>query len=139
MFCGSCGKQIPDNASFCPECGKETISGSKANLRYQKDNGESNAQQGSSEEACDPVKYAVDGSILTFALLGLAFTITLIFSFMGVVFSTISRIKLKKYVIQYGVPKGRANAGNIIGLIAFVISIVITSILALIIAFAIFA
>jgi hypothetical protein len=22
MFCSYCGKQIPDNANFCPECGK---------------------------------------------------------------------------------------------------------------------
>lgn len=28
MFCGNCGNQIPDNASFCPRCGtRVTVSG----------------------------------------------------------------------------------------------------------------
>ena len=24
MFCTNCGKQIPDDARFCPECGAQT-------------------------------------------------------------------------------------------------------------------
>lgn len=27
MFCKFCGKQIEDNSKFCPECGKNLISG----------------------------------------------------------------------------------------------------------------
>ena len=27
MFCGSCGKQIPDGSTFCPMCGKATTGG----------------------------------------------------------------------------------------------------------------
>lgn len=57
MFCTNCGKQIPDDARFCPECGAQTeprantaSAANQANTYSQQNQGYNNYQQMSRQQ-----------------------------------------------------------------------------------------
>ena len=129
MFCKFCGNELPENAKFCPKCGKvaeakeeETvvvtdISFDDASVEASKQYNEEREQAG--------------GQILKFAILGLVFACTWILSFLGLAFSIICKIKLNNYLAVYGETDGRATVGKGLGKAAMIVSIVMLALLIL--------
>ena len=71
------------------------------------------------------------GSILKFAILSLAFGSTFILSFLGIIFASISRAKMRDYVLRYGELDAPGKGGKGIGIAGTVVSWVMTGILIL--------
>ncbi len=126
MFCKFCGSNLEDGANFCTNCGKVVVGDSY-------DNGGLEVEEISN--VCDPVvdeqKSKSGRKVLKFGILGLAFGSSLYLSFLGLVFSIISKCKLKKYRSQYGDPSGAAKVGKHLGTAGLIVSIIFTAILAL--------
>lgn len=149
MFCKFCGKQIPDGAAFCPECGKpantsansdanananaNANAGTNTNANYQSVQSAPNYnfQQGNVNANVNRERDSLAGSVLTFAILGLAFASTFCLSFLGLIFSCISRSKINNYCLLFGNPHGKAKVGNILGKVGLILSIVLTAIFTL--------
>lgn len=68
MFCRNCGKEIPDDAEFCPECGTETAAGAVQSAGGTQDSiGNENSMEGNMLPAVGAVgmgngKYPVDAN-----------------------------------------------------------------------------
>ena len=133
MFCKHCGSQIEDSAKFCHTCGKivereEYVASGNATPNYfetpapnyYNNPAPSNFNNGYNP----PVQKESGGGILTFAILGLAFGCTLILSFLGIIFSAISRGKANNYIVRYGKLDGPGIAGNGIGKAGLIVSII---------------
>ncbi|MBQ2378674.1 MAG: hypothetical protein II297_09765, partial [Clostridia bacterium] len=71
------------------------------------------------------------GSVLKFAILGLAFGMSFILSALGVIFAIVSKAKLKTYVRLYGETKGPATVGKHIGTAGLITSIILSVLWAL--------
>lgn len=116
MYCKNCGTKLEEGALFCPSCG------------YRKED----------EQFSEPVKvvrsdkaeeYALNEqakSILVMGILAIAFTETLIFSFLSIIFGAITSKKVKAYVKDGGILSGKAKVGKILGKIGLILGIVIT-------------
>ena len=63
--------------------------------------------------------------ILTFAIMGLAFGASYYLSFLGLIFSIISRVKLSKYIKIYNATEGKATVGKHLSLVGLIVSIVL--------------
>lgn len=139
MYCKFCGNQIPDGALFCSACGKKQ---DVANTQSQET--AFTAEQPVPEVNCVNVAYEErkseqGGKILTFAILGMAFGISWVFSLLGLIFSIVSRAKLNSYRAKYGETEGRATVGKHLGLAALIVNIVMVSIFVLYIALIVLA
>ena len=136
MFCRYCGNELPEDANFCPKCGKiNEMEGTPMPRTEVIDPMEGAAKM----EYIDPFakeKEMRGGSILTTAILSLAFSMTFFFAWVGLVFAIISRVKLNAYVEKFKETEGRASVGKGLGIGGLVTSI-ITSVL-LIVYFMIF-
>ena len=134
MFCKYCGSELPDGTTFCINCGKDDTF-EKDNIKAQ-ERGESSSFEyipsaPKEDIQKDPQRSSMASRILTYAIMGLAFATTYYLSVIGLIFSIISRSKLKKYLKIYKDTEGKATVGKHIGLAALISSIVITSLLCL--------
>jgi len=111
MFCSHCGKEIPENSKFCPNCGgevkgpsekvdSEVVSGD-AHPYVSDHNGNQKNGNGSYPNA------------YTFSLVG--FILSFIIPVLGIIFSAIGLDQLSKSGKTRG--KGFAIAGLVIGII----------------------
>ena len=129
MFCKYCGKELPDGTTFCISCGKddlpdvteENINKTKEEFCYEY------TPAISEEKAEDPQRDSIASKILTFAIMGIAFGASFYLSALGLIFSIVSRVKLKKYLKLYDKTEGRATVGKHLGLAGLIVSIVFTA------------
>lgn len=124
MYCKYCGNPLPENSNFCTACGKVTD-----------DINEQINDQAQKTEIVDPDREDKNdrgGSILKFAILGLAFSTTFWLSPLGLIFAIVSRIKVNSYIEMYGETEGRATVGNHLGRVAFIVNIVFCALLTLV-------
>ena len=124
MYCKYCGNPLPENSNFCTVCGKITDDiNEQINDKAQK------------TETVDPDredKSDRGGSILKFAILGLAFSTTFWLSPLGLIFAIVSRIKVNSYIEMYGDTEGRATVGKHLGKVALILNIVFCCLITLI-------
>ena len=124
MFCKFCGNELPDGAGFCTKCGKvvsyEEAQISGINTPFINDN------EYTPFNEQDKEKESKGADILKFAILSLAFASSFYLSVLGLVFSIIARVKLKKYVAQYGETEGKATVGKHLSLVGLIVSIVLS-------------
>ncbi|MBE6596700.1 MAG: zinc ribbon domain-containing protein [Ruminococcaceae bacterium] len=128
MFCKYCGNEIPDGGKFCPKCGKicnEDVEPQKT-LEFEADIPADKAETLSLDPTLEAERDGLGGKILTFAIMGLAFGLSCL-SFLGIIFSVISKKTLKEYVEKFGETEGRASAGKGIGTAALAVSISFTA------------
>lgn len=126
MFCKFCGSNLEDGANFCTNCGKVVVGESY-------DNGvETVGEVSNSYDTVDDEQKSKSGKdVLKFAILGLAFGSSFYLSFLGLIFSIISKRKLKNYKSQFGDTSGAATVGKHLGTAGLILSIVFTAILVL--------
>ena len=128
MFCKFCGNELSEGANFCTKCGKvvsrEDIPEVSVSAPV-----ETEYEYVPYEEPYDPERDSKGGSILKFAILGLAFACSFYLSVVGLVFSIIARGKVRRYLARYGETQGRATVGKHLSVAALVTSIVFTAIL----------
>ena len=146
MFCKYCGNKLPENANFCPVCGKinedaakdeEVVSAAlEVVIEQPNEPNESNEQE--SEDPFEKEKEELGGQILKYAILGLAFGITVWLSLLGLIFSIVSRSKLSNYISKFHETDGRATVGKSLSVAALAVSITFTCIMFIIILAAIF-
>lgn len=147
MFCKFCGNQLDDDAKFCSKCGKLVSAETNENKKetetvvisdeYGNPTASYNAPaQSYSQPAYQPYSAPVnenstardsDGkSILVFGILGVAFACSVYFAFLGMIFSIIARVKLRRYLNNYGETRGTATVGKYLSLGGLIGSIVMT-------------
>lgn len=131
MFCKYCGNQLPDNVNFCPKCGtindiSENVADHAVNVQPMYTNPVEEP-----EPVVDKVKKDLGGSILKFAIMGIAFALSYYLSPLGLLFSIISKVKLGIYKRRYGETEGAASVGKGIGIASLILSIVFTVLLIL--------
>jgi hypothetical protein len=147
MFCKFCGNQLDDDAKFCSKCGKLVGAETNENKKepepvvisdeYGNPTVSYNAPAQSysqptyqpySAPVCedDAVRDSEGKSILVFGILGVAFACSVYFAFLGMIFSIIARVKLKRYLNNYGETRGTATVGKYFSLGGLIGSIVMT-------------
>ena len=134
MFCKYCGNKLPDGAGFCPACGA-VVGGSTAESAFSRPERESFRAEPMPDPAREEEKSALATKILTFGIMSLAFSYTLILGIVGIIFSCICRSRIKDYVREFGPVRGRAAVGKglsigglalgIFGVVFFTIYIII--------------
>lgn len=73
-----------------------------------------------------PQQQSDSNSLLVFGILGLAFACTFFLSFLGIVFSAITKGKSRDYLFRYGEHYGKAKVGRILANIGLPVGIVLT-------------
>ena len=129
MFCRHCGNELPDGTTFCLKCGKDDSLENTAERDQGTDKGISfeYVPTNQAEDIYDSKRDKMASSILTFAIMGLAFGVSHYLSVLGLIFSVFSRSKLNKYLKQYSDTVGKATVGKHLGLAGLIISIVSTA------------
>lgn len=123
MYCKYCGNPLQENSNFCTVCGKVT------------DDINENNSKSYDNDTVDPDradKSDRSGSILKFAILGLAFSATFWLSPLGLIFAIVSRIRANSYIDRYGDTEGRATVGKHLGKAALIVNIVFCALLTLV-------
>ena len=128
MFCRYCGNELPEDANFCPNCGKINEMEGAAMPRTETVDPMEGATKMTFTDPFEKEKDKLSGSILTTAILSLAFSFTFLFSWVGLVFAIISRVKVSSYVEQFGETEGRASVGKGLGIGGLITSIVMSAI-----------
>ncbi len=138
MFCKYCGNELPENANFCPKCGKinEDASKDDENEITVLPSSEDNHEDIEVLEAEDPFKKEktdLGGSILKFAILGLAFSLTVWFSLLGLIFSIVARNKVKEYISKFNETEGRATVGKSLSIAGLAVGITFTCLMSILV------
>ena len=123
MFCNKCGKNIPDDSTFCPNCGA-SLSASEAAPNY--DPYRPAPTYDRFAKPVDPREREASKSVLTFGIIALAFSFTWILSFVGIIFAFIARSKVKAYERDFGPATGKTRVGKIFSIVSIPLSIVLT-------------
>lgn len=132
MFCKYCGNQLPDDVNFCPKCGTiNDIAEGKADHAVRVEPSYSEPAVDVIDEQKAKEKKELGGSIMKFAIMGIAFALSFYLSPLGLVFSIISKVKLGIYKNRYGETEGAASVGKGIGIASLILSIVFTALLIL--------
>ena len=122
MFCKYCGNQLPDDANFCPKCGKVTDEKTNnTNESYSSYEPEPIAFEEVNQNFASIQKSEDAGSILKFSILGLAFSTVL--SLLGLIFTIVAKSKVKKFIKKYGDTEGRATVGKHLTIPGMILSI----------------
>ena len=134
MFCKYCGEPLAEGASFCSKCGKKVDTAEEYTNATNGDNAFlytfPTQESAAPASACnDEARSAHGGKILLFAILALAFSVTLYLAPVGIVFCILARVQLSKYLAIYSETEGRASVGKGLSIASLPVSIVMTSIL----------
>ena len=140
MFCKYCGNPLSSDAKFCSKCGKIVDSiDSSSSSDYDFFGAETPVAELAPQRNTydDYVKDTLGGSILKFAILSVVFACTFYLSFLGIIFSSIARSKVRQFEIMFGETEGRAtvgkhiNVGGTIGSwVMFILSVIVIIVLA---------
>jgi len=106
-LCAYCHAPLENNSRFCTVCGNST------------------------QAPKNPMENTYAARTLTFGIMGLAFSLSFFFSVLGIIFSAIAKVNLKKYLTY--TPKirdGRAGAGNGLAIAGLAVGITYTAIIA---------
>lgn len=114
MLCNQCGSVLPDDATFCNNCGApvaqpqqpQYLQGDPIHPSYN---------------GVDPEQERLSKSILTMGILSLA--LGWLIAALGVIFGGISLGKSNAYAQKYPLV-GRAKVGRILGIIGMIIGII---------------
>ena len=151
MFCRYCGNQLPDEAKFCPKCGKITEAAQAAAEPAAQPVAESVVET-AVEPVAQPVYETVDisndigcceqapavdeqkkknsaGEILKYGIMSLVFAYVLPFvgGILGIAFAKKAKALAEKFTAEYGELEGGAKVGKILaipGLILGILNIV---------------
>lgn len=118
-FCKNCGAQVPDGTNVCPNCGTTMQAAAGFTPDYQP------------TYTPQPVVQGNSTPIFVFGLLSV-----ILGGVIGIIFSCVSKSKLKAWVAEGNPVTGKAKAGQIlatIGLITSIISLIVIVIYAIII------
>ena len=129
MFCRYCGNEIPGKANFCQICGNKREDSERMR---EADIADLEAMQDKKRDATSreiDLQKQRGGSILKYSILGLAFSCTWIFSFLGLIFSYVAKFKIAAYIRRYGETDGRATVGKGLNVAGTIVSWVMFSLL----------
>ena len=148
MFCKFCGNELPENANFCPRCGgiNDDTPNKEASVKqepvkqapasdipsfFEEQTEAPFMQPATAEDPFKQEKSDMGGSILKFAILGLAFGMTMFLSLLGLIFSIVARTKLNTYIAKFGETEGTASVGKGLSIAGLIVSIVFSGFMAL--------
>lgn len=117
---------MDEGVKFCPNCGVSLEAGTPVD----------NPQPVVNITWNDAVKGTADSlasSILTFGILGLAFTATFYLSLLGLIFSCVALNKAKSYINLMGDINGKAAVGRALARPGMIVGIIYTAILTLLV------
>ncbi len=123
MFCRHCGNELPENANFCPVCGNFNQETKQANETEKKSEYFEDPAEIKLDDIFENEKKELGGSILKFAILGLAFGATGLLSLLGLIFTIISKAKVGTYKAKFGNTEGAATVGKHLGLAGMILNI----------------
>ena len=126
MFCQYCGSHLSDDSRFCSLCGAPV----RQPAPYAYAPPAAPVSQEQQQAAGDALKWSI---------IGAAFAVTAWLSFLGIIFSSIAKKKVKVYSEQYGVLTGKARAASIISKAGFICGIILTAVCIVYLIFLIFA
>ena len=104
MYCRNCGNQIADGSQYCASCGSRVES-----VDYEK------RVPISEEVICDPrraEKEAAQRNILTLGICSVAFAITMFLGFIGIIFASVCKKRIRDYESRFGATTGMAKVGK---------------------------
>ncbi|MBR2432441.1 MAG: zinc ribbon domain-containing protein [Clostridia bacterium] len=128
MFCKYCGNELPENANFCPKCGKineTTAPNPQEEPQYVPpiDLIDPNYYSTSPVDPRQQEKDDLGGSILKYAILGLAFGSTFWLAILGLAFTIVARAKLSTYISNFSETEGRASVGKALSIAGLAVNI----------------
>ena len=133
MICKYCGKELEEDARFCSTCGKVVVHEPEPANPSAESPMEIVAVSEVKDSAVEQERDARGKSILTYAILSLAFASSFYFAFVGIIFAVIAKVKVRQYVLVYRETRGTATVGKHLSLAGLISSIVLTAILAFVI------
>ncbi len=117
MNCSNCGMVVEEGRAYCPNCGAAVA---KPVAERYNENGAASA----------PAMSATP--VLVWGIIGLAFSCTFYFSFLGIIFSAVGLNKFKAFYAATGYDAGKAKVGRILAKVGLILGIVLTAICALV-------
>lgn len=120
MYCKHCGTDIEDGVKFCPNCGAEQTEAPAAEP----------VAEPVVDNAYEERKNALAGSVLTWGILGLAFSCSSWLAILGIIFSNIAKKKAVEYETLAGELEGRAKVGRGLAKAGFIVGIIMVVYLA---------
>ena len=112
MYCKSCGSELPENGSFCPNCGAPVEAAAPTGTRES-----ANTYENSLDYATVTVTSIDPGSILTKGILAMVFAGAT--GFLGIVFGAQGKRLAAQYYAEGGQPSGKAKTGQILSKVGF--------------------
>ena len=135
MFCRNCGFELQDDARFCSKCGTavDFVTNKTSEPEQTYGNLNENYSDYSYVQAEDnsAEKSALGGSVLKFGILGLVFSLTVFFSLLGLIFSSVALSKANAFKSAFGQTEGKATVGRSLGKAGLIVSIIMIAYLAL--------
>lgn len=120
MFCKNCGQTMEEGRKFCPNCGAPV---------------DAPAEPSGAPVYAERYEPAMSSTpVLVWGIIGLAFSCSFYFSFLGIIFSAIGLSKAKAFFAANGQLFGKAKVGKILATVGLIVSIVMTGLAVLLIA-----
>ena len=118
MICKNCGAQMDDNAIFCSACGHEYVH-------------EPVKEPTNIDTAYQAAKDRLSNQILTWGILSIAFASTFWLSLIGLIFSFVTKSKVKQYTTHIGPVSYKSKVGRDLGKAGFIVGLIFTILSAL--------
>lgn len=118
MYCKHCGTDIEDGVKFCPNCGAEQAEAPAAEPIVEP------VAEPIVDNAYEEKKNAMAGSVLTWGILGLAFSCSTWLAILGIIFSNIAKKKAAEYEAFAGELEGRAKVGRGLAKAGFIVGVI---------------
>ena len=148
FFCINCGTELPENAKFCPTCGRSTEQEAPAARNLPEEDPiltpitpgisfDAPTDENPVSQFMERERSELAGSIMTFGILSLAFACSVFLSLLGLIFAIVAKTKLGTYVTRFGETTGKASAGKGLSTAGLIVSIVMIAYVALLVLIAI--
>ena len=127
MFCKHCGNELPDNANFCPNCGKFNLDSTQMSKPEEAPTPAPEPVRAPVRDIFEKERDELGGSILKNAIMALAFGATGLLPILGLIFHSIAKRLLNEYTRKFGETQGRATVGKHLCIPAIITSIIWTA------------